>query len=93
MVQEVDFVLMDYGAGLGDYRSDMTRTVVVGQPSPKQLEIYNTVRRAHEACAVAIRPGVKCREVHELAVKIIAEAGYGDYFAHGLGHGVGIDFH
>ena len=93
MVQEGDFVLMDYGAGLGDYRSDMTRTVVVGQPSPKQLEIYNTVRRAHEACAAAIRPGVKCREVHELAVKIIAEAGYGDYFAHGLGHGVGIDIH
>ncbi len=92
-VEMGDFVLMDYGAGLGDYRSDMTRTVVVGQPSDKQREIFDTVRRAHEACAAAIKPGVSCREVHELAVSIISQAGYGDCFAHGLGHGVGIDIH
>ena len=92
-VEPGDFVLMDYGAGLGDYRSDMTRTVVVGEPSAKQREIYDVVRRAHETCAAAIRPGMKCRQIHELAVKVISEAGYGDYFAHGLGHGVGIDIH
>lgn len=92
-VEVGDFVLMDYGAGLGDYRSDMTRTVVVGKASDRQRDIYDTVRRAHETCAAAIRPGMRCRDAHQLAVKVISEAGYGDYFAHGLGHGVGIDIH
>ncbi len=92
-VEVGDFVLMDFGASVGDYRSDMTRTVVVGTPSEKQREIYDTVRRAHEACAAAIKPGVTGREVHELAVKIIGDAGYGDCFGHGLGHGVGIEIH
>lgn len=92
-VEKGDFVLMDFGASVGDYRSDMTRTVVVGEPSAKQREIYETVRRAHEECAAAIKPGVTGREVHELAVGIITEAGYGEYFKHGLGHGVGIEIH
>ena len=92
-IEKGDFVLMDYGAGLGDYRSDMTRTVVVGEVSEKQRDIFDAVRRAHETCAAAIKPGVSCREVHQLAVKVISDAGYGDCFAHGLGHGVGIDIH
>lgn len=93
VVQKGDFVLFDYGAGLNDYKSDMTRTVVVGQPSDKQREIYDLVRRVNEACKAAIRPGVIGREIHELAVRLISEAGYGDYFKHGLGHGVGIEIH
>ena len=92
-VQKGDFVLMDYGAGLGDYRSDMTRTVVVGQPTDRQLEIYNLVRSTHEACAAMIRPGVLGSDVHALATRLITEAGYGDCFKHGLGHGVGIEIH
>lgn len=93
VVEEGDFVLMDFGAGVGDYRSDMTRTVVVGEPSVRQREIYDIVRRTHEECAAFAKPGVCGREVHELAVKLISEAGYGDYFKHGLGHGVGIEIH
>ena len=92
-VRQGDFVLMDYGARVSDYCSDMTRTVVVGEPSAQQREIYDIVRSAHEACAAAAHAGVIGSEIHNLAVKIISDAGYGDYFKHGLGHGVGIDIH
>ena len=92
-VQRGDFVLMDYGARVSDYCSDMTRTVVVGEPSTQQREIYDIVRSAHESCAAAARAGVISSDIHNLAVKIISDAGYGDYFKHGLGHGVGIDIH
>ena len=93
VVERGDFVLMDYGAGYHDYRSDMTRTVVVGEPTDKQREIYDIVQRTHEACVEAIHAGVDGRDIHMLSVKLISEAGYGDYYGHGLGHGVGIDIH
>ena len=93
MVERGDFVLMDYGAGYHDYKSDMTRTVCVGEPSAKQLEIYEIVQRTHEECAKAAHAGVDGKEIHELSRKIIADAGYGAYYGHGLGHGVGIDIH
>lgn len=92
-VEVGDFVLMDFGAGLNDYKSDMTRTVVVGEPSAKQREIYDLVRRVHEECAAFARAGVVGADVHNLAVRLISEAGYGDYFKHGLGHGVGVEIH
>ncbi len=90
---EGDFVVMDYGALLGDYHADMTRTVCVGEPSARQCEVYSIVRRAHEECAALIRPGVIGKEVHEHSVKVISDAGYGEYYGHGLGHGVGIEIH
>ncbi|MBS5477971.1 MAG: aminopeptidase P family protein [Coriobacteriia bacterium] len=93
VVQIGDFVLMDYGAGLGDYKSDMTRTVVVGQPSEKQRALYDLVRSVNEACEAAVHPGVIGKDIHNLAVRLISEAGYGDYFKHGLGHGVGLEIH
>lgn len=93
VVERGDFVLMDYGAGYHDYKSDMTRTVCVGEPSAKQREIYDIVRRTHEECAKAAHAGVDGKDIHELSCKIIAEAGYGEYYGHGLGHGVGIDIH
>ena len=93
VVERGDFVLMDYGAGYHDYRSDMTRTVVVGEPTAKQREIYDIVQRTHETCVEAIHAGVDGRDIHMLSVKLISEAGYGDYYGHGLGHGVGIDIH
>lgn len=92
-VQQGDFVLMDYGARVSDYCSDMTRTVVVGEPTAQQREIYDIVRHAHEECAAAAHAGVIGSDIHNLAVRIITDAGYGDYFKHGLGHGVGIDIH
>ena len=93
VVERGDFVLMDYGAGYRDYRSDMTRTVVVGEPTQEQLDLYALVRRTHEECAAAIHAGVDGKEIFDLSRKIIGDAGYGAYYNHGLGHGVGIDIH
>jgi Xaa-Pro aminopeptidase len=93
VIQKGDLVVMDYGALYGDYHADMTRTVCVGRPSDEQQRVYDVVRRAHEACAAAAKPGMGGKELHELAARIIAEAGYGDCFNHGLGHGVGIEIH
>lgn len=93
VVCEGDMIVMDYGALFGDYHADMTRTVCVGKPSKKQCEVYDVVRRAHEECAKVARPNMPGRELHEIAVSVIADAGYGDYFKHGLGHGVGLEIH
>ena len=93
VVQRGDFVLMDYGAGYCDYRSDMTRTVVVGEPTAEQLDLYALVRRTHEECAAAVHAGIEGNDIFKLSRKIIGDAGYGDYYNHGLGHGVGIDIH
>ena len=93
VVQEGDLIVMDYGAGYHDYHSDMTRTVCVGAPTEEQQHVYDVVRAAHEACVAAIHPGVLGTEIHQIAVKTITDAGYGDYFKHGLGHGVGLQIH
>lgn len=88
-----DLIVMDYGAGYHDYHSDMTRTVAVGEASDEQRHVYDVVRHAHEAAAAAVHPGVIGRDIHQVAVDVITEAGYGDYFKHGLGHGVGLQIH
>ena len=93
VVEKGEFVLMDYGARYRDYNSDMTRTVSVGEPSSKMREIYDIVRHTHEECAKAVYAGIDGNEIHELSRKLIGEAGYGAYYGHGLGHGVGIDIH
>ncbi len=93
VVKKGDMIVMDYGAGYHDYHSDMTRTVCVGEPSEEQRRVYDVVREAHETCAAAVKPGCIGADIHELAVKVITDAGYGDYFKHGLGHGVGVEIH
>ncbi len=92
-VEEGDLIVMDYGALYHGYHADMTRTMCVGQPSDEQLAVYEIVRHAHEECAAAIKPDVIGCDIHNLSVKIISEAGYGDYYGHGLGHGVGLEIH
>ena len=93
VVQRGDLIVMDYGAGYRDYHSDMTRTVCVGEPSQEQRHVYEVVRKAHEACAAAAKAGCIGRDIHQIAVDVISDAGYGDYFKHGLGHGVGLEIH
>lgn len=93
VIEKGDFVLMDYGARYRDYDSDMTRTVVLGEPTAQQRELYDLVQRTHEECVAAIHAGVDGNDIHNLSVKIISDAGYGDCYGHGLGHGVGIDIH
>lgn len=93
VVEQGDLIVIDFGAMVGDHHADMTRTVCVGTPTDEQRHVYDVVRRAHEECAAAARPGMAGRDLHNIAVRVIADAGYGEYFAHGLGHGVGLEIH
>ena len=71
----------------------MTRTVCVGEPSDEQRHVYDVVRQAHEECAAMARAGVIGKDVYDHSVKVISDAGYGDFYKHGLGHGVGVEIH
>lgn len=93
VIDEGDFVTLDFGCIYNGYCSDMTRTVVIGKASDKQKEIYNIVLEAQKAALDAIRPGVTGYDIDKIARDIIDEKGYGDYFGHGLGHGVGLEVH
>lgn len=88
-----DFVKIDFGALVAGYHSDMTRTFVLGAPADWQREIYAVVQAAQRAGREALRPGAELREVDAAARTVIAEAGYGETFGHGLGHGVGLRIH
>ncbi|MFD2471890.1 M24 family metallopeptidase [Amycolatopsis silviterrae] len=88
-----DFVKFDFGATVDGYHSDMTRMVVLGEPADWQREIYDLVHRAQAAGVDAVRPGAVVSEVDAAARSVIADAGYGEQFAHGLGHGVGLEVH
>ena len=92
-LHEGDFVVMDFGCIYEGYCSVMTRTIMIGQPTEKHKEIYDTVLKAQQAALLAIKPGLKGKDVDAVARNIIKEAGYGDYFGHGLGHSVGLDIH
>ncbi len=93
VVQNGEIVLIDMGLVLQGYCSDMTRTFVVGKPDKKFLERLRVVRRAQLAGIKAIRAGVVCRDVDQAARQVIVDAGYGDFFGHSLGHGVGLAVH
>lgn len=88
-----DLITMDYGAVVNGYHSDMTRTVAVGKVSDKQAEVYNTVLKAQLTALAGLKPGVSCRDADKLARDIITDAGYGPYFRHSTGHGVGVEIH
>ncbi len=93
VIERGDFVTMDYGAVVGGYHSDMTRTVAVESVNSEQKTVYDTVLRAQNAVLEALRPGLPCSAADKIARDIIADAGYGAYFGHGLGHGVGMEIH
>jgi Xaa-Pro aminopeptidase len=88
-----DFVKIDFGALVAGYHSDMTRTFVLGKAADWQLEIYQLVAEAQRAGREALTPGAGLREVDAAARRLIGDAGYGDQFGHGLGHGVGLQIH
>jgi Xaa-Pro dipeptidase len=92
-IRRGDLVVVDIGATYRHYHSDMTRTLVAGKPSEKQKKIYEIVRLAQERAFQAVRPKAKARHIDAVARKIIDDAGYGEYFVHGLGHGVGLEIH
>lgn len=88
-----DVVKVDMGAAVDGYRSDMTRTVTFGEPPERLREIHGLVARAQAAGIAAARPGAALREVDAAARSVIEEAGLGEAFPHGLGHGVGLEIH
>ncbi|MDY6826642.1 MAG: Xaa-Pro peptidase family protein [Bacillota bacterium] len=88
-----ELVTIDYGAVFDGYATDMTRTVALGEPGKKNREIYAVVHEAQRTAAEAVRPGIVAKEVDGIARRIIEKAGYGQYFGHGLGHGVGLETH
>lgn len=88
-----DFVKIDFGAVVGGYHSDMTRTFVLGRPADWQREVYALVQQAQRAGCEALAPGVPVADVDAAARAVIAEAGHGSLFVHGLGHGVGLRIH
>ena len=88
-----DFLTMDFGCLYNGYCSDMTRTVCIGKASDEQKQIYNIVLSAQLAVLENLKPGMMCKDVDRIARDYIKTAGYGEYFGHGLGHGVGLYIH
>ena len=92
-IQRGDMITMDFGAKVGNYCADMTRTVALGKPSEEMRRIYETVLRAQTMCEDALAAGKNCFEIDKLARDYIDARGYAGRFGHGLGHSVGIDIH
>ncbi len=93
-VKDGDFVTMDFGALYNGYCSDMTRTVAVGHATDEMRRVYDVVLAAQQAgIEAAGTPGIPGKEIHNAAARVIADAGYGEYFGHGFGHGLGLEIH
>lgn len=88
-----EFIVLDVGARHNYYRADLTRTFVIGKPSSKQKKIYEVVKEAQEKAFETLEAGVKTSDVDAAARNVIEKAGFGKYFVHGLGHGVGLEVH
>lgn len=95
IIQPGDVVVFDYGGPYKGYHSDMTRTILVdgGKPDPDYEQVHNIVNEARKAAHAAVKPGVTAESVDRAARQVITDAGYGEYFVHRTGHGIGIDIH
>ena len=93
VIQRGDFVTMDFGCLKNGYCSDMTRTVAVGEATDEMRRVYDVVLRAQLKGIAAAKAGVLGRDIDAAARKVIADAGYGQYFGHGFGHCLGLDIH
>ncbi|MCA1554556.1 MAG: aminopeptidase P family protein, partial [Chloroflexi bacterium] len=92
-IAQGDPIWIDMGARLDGFNADLTRSFVLGEPDEQFTRVYEVVLRANQAAAHALRAGVSGRELHEIAHRVIRDAGYGEYFGHGLGHGLGLAVH
>ena len=88
-----DLLVIDVGAEVDGYRSDMTRTFALGAPAPRAAAMIDVATRSQAAGVAAVRPGVEAAEIDRVCRSVIAEAGMGDAFVHGTGHGVGLRIH
>ena len=93
VIEHGDMVVLDFGGLKHGYGSDTTRTVHVGEPTDEEREVHEIVLRAQQAGFDAVRPGVECQEVDRAARAVITDAGYGEYFIHRVGHGIGLTTH
>jgi Xaa-Pro aminopeptidase len=93
MLEEGDALVFDFGGVIDDYCSDITRSAFLGKPPAEYRRIYETVQEAQEKAFQCVRPGVPCQEADRVARAVISGAGYGDYFLHRTGHGLGLDGH
>jgi len=92
-IRKGEFVTIDMGASFREYKSDITRTFIVGTPIERQRDIYETVLQTNMVALDLIRKGETGFDVHMVAAKLIEDAGYGEHFIHDLGHGVGLEVH
>ncbi|MEN3189396.1 MAG: Xaa-Pro peptidase family protein [Atribacterota bacterium] len=92
-ISEGELITIDVGANYQNYNSDITRTIILGKENEKQKEMFSIVLEAQEEALKSLKPGLKCNEVDSIARNLIEKKGYGKYFGHGLGHGVGLDIH
>ncbi len=92
-VQEGDLITMDFGALYKGFHADMTRTIVIGRPSEKQRDVYNTVKKAQGAALAEVKAGVSVKSLDGISTDIIAAAGYEEHMGRGLGHGIGLMIH
>ena len=93
VIQAGDFITMDFGASYQGYCSDMTRTVAVGFVTEEMEKVYNTVLKAQLTALAISKAGVPGKDIDAAARKVIADAGYGEYFGHGYGHSLGLQVH
>ncbi|MEU4420875.1 aminopeptidase P family protein [Actinoplanes sp. NPDC024001] len=93
VVEDGDMVILDFGGIKDGYGSDTTRPVHVGEPTEEERRVHEIVRAAQQAAFEAVRPGITCQDVDRVARRVITEAGYGDYFIHRTGHGIGLTTH
>ncbi|MGA8114108.1 MAG: aminopeptidase P family protein [Actinocatenispora sp.] len=93
VIQSGDTVVLDFGGLRHGYGSDTTRTVHVGEPGAEVREVHEVVRAAQQAAFEAVAPGVECQRIDRVARQIITDAGYGEYFIHRTGHGIGVTTH
>ncbi|MYT73956.1 MULTISPECIES: aminopeptidase P family protein [unclassified Streptomyces] len=93
VVRDGDMIVLDFGGLKDGYGSDTSRTVHVGEPTAEEREVHDIVRAAQTAACDAVRPGIACQDVDRVAREVITDAGYGEYFIHRTGHGIGVTTH
>ena len=93
VIEKGDLVVCDFGGASNGYCSDTTRTFVVGEPTGHQIEVHGVVAAAQEAARAAVRPGVTAEAIDRAGRAVIDEAGYGEFFIHRIGHGIGREVH
>jgi Xaa-Pro aminopeptidase len=93
VIEDGDLVVCDYGGSWRGYYSDSTRTFVVGEATEEQATVHAAVEEANGAGRAAVAPGVACQDIDRAARAVIVDAGYGDYFIHRTGHGIGLEVH